>query len=195
MAGVRRLMTTEHILYLSVAFLLGLLLREFLPSYIREKGKNLATKEDIEAITRSVEAVKNDYSVLQEEIRNRNQLRLAALDKRLEVHQNAFTLWRKMHNALHGETLMDAVVECQDFWTTSCLYLEPRVREAFSVAFHSAANHKSLLDLYRGRQGEGSELIEASYARIIAPGDLIAQAVELPSFSDEEIEQLVSDGA
>lgn len=31
-----------------------LLVRSFVPSYFREKGKNVATKEDIEEITRKI---------------------------------------------------------------------------------------------------------------------------------------------
>ena len=45
-----------------VTFLLGLLLREYLPGYFREKGKNLATKEDIAGITREIEAVRSVYT-------------------------------------------------------------------------------------------------------------------------------------
>ena len=39
----------------------GLLLRSYLPAYFQEKGKNLATKEDIEVITDKVERVRSQY--------------------------------------------------------------------------------------------------------------------------------------
>lgn len=39
-------------------FILGLFIKKFLPSYMNEKGKNLATKEDIKDITRRTEEVK-----------------------------------------------------------------------------------------------------------------------------------------
>lgn len=39
----------------------GLFLRSYLPSYFTEKGKNLASKEDIAQITRLVESVKAQY--------------------------------------------------------------------------------------------------------------------------------------
>src|SRR5574341_2266116 len=42
----------------------GLWLRSYLPKYFEEKGKNLATKEDIEEITRKVEAVRAEYAQL-----------------------------------------------------------------------------------------------------------------------------------
>lgn len=40
----------------------GLIISRFLPSYFGEKGKNLATKEDIEGITRQIESVKHSYA-------------------------------------------------------------------------------------------------------------------------------------
>ena len=40
----------------------GLLLRSYLPSYLVEKGKNLASKEDLEHLTRLVEGVRSEYS-------------------------------------------------------------------------------------------------------------------------------------
>lgn len=43
------------------AFLLGLLLNNFLPSYVSKKGENLATKEDIAQITKEIEEVKTLY--------------------------------------------------------------------------------------------------------------------------------------
>ena len=39
------------------AFFAGMLVREFLPGYLREKGKNLATKEDNTEITDNIESV------------------------------------------------------------------------------------------------------------------------------------------
>ena len=55
----------EIIFGLQIFILLGIgslfLFRKFLFSYSTEKGKNLATKEDIEEITRKVENVKSEY--------------------------------------------------------------------------------------------------------------------------------------
>lgn len=41
--------------------LLGLFINHLFPSYIREKGKNLATKEDIQEITRKTEEVQKEF--------------------------------------------------------------------------------------------------------------------------------------
>jgi len=45
-----------------LAILVGFLVKAYLPSYVREKGKNLATKEDIAEITRLVERVRAEIS-------------------------------------------------------------------------------------------------------------------------------------
>lgn len=42
-------------------FLLGLYIKNYLPSYMDEKGKNLATKEDIEEVTRKTEEVQKGF--------------------------------------------------------------------------------------------------------------------------------------
>lgn len=43
-------------------FIAGLLIKTYLPGYIGEKAKNLATKEDIAGITKKIEQVKADYA-------------------------------------------------------------------------------------------------------------------------------------
>ncbi len=86
----------------------------YLPSYLAEKGKNLADKEDIGRITDEIEKVKVQYgetlqniihqnNLLLEEVKGRHQLRLAALDRRLQAHQEAYTLWKKLLSKLYKE--------------------------------------------------------------------------------------------
>ncbi|GEA60377.1 hypothetical protein [Vibrio comitans] len=50
-------------LYLIVAFLLGLLLKSYLPNYVKKKAENLATKEDIKNITEKIESVKSQIDI------------------------------------------------------------------------------------------------------------------------------------
>jgi hypothetical protein len=75
---------------------IAVFVRAYLPSYLSEKAKNLATKEDVRAITVEIEAVKHGYTSLIETQRATQQLRLAAIDKRLEIHQEAFAKWRDL---------------------------------------------------------------------------------------------------
>ena len=73
-------------------------------AYLRRKGQNLADKEDIEKLTQIVEGVRTQYAKDLENLSQENrkfielmsqehQLRLAALGRRLEAHQEAFSAW------------------------------------------------------------------------------------------------------
>jgi hypothetical protein len=57
----------EFVIVLQILILLGIgslyLFKKYLFSYSSEKGKNLATKEDIEEITRKIESVKSEYLI------------------------------------------------------------------------------------------------------------------------------------
>jgi hypothetical protein len=64
----------------------ALLLRKYLPAYLTEKGKNLATKEDIEEITRTVESVKTAHERGTHVHRVHFETEFAALDD----------IWRKV---------------------------------------------------------------------------------------------------
>lgn len=48
---------------------IGLLVRSFLPSYAKQKGKNLATKEDISEITSKVEEVRSQHTAQLERLK------------------------------------------------------------------------------------------------------------------------------
>jgi hypothetical protein len=44
-----------------VGLILFFMIKNFLPSYLNEKGKNLATKEDVDEITKRVEKIKSEF--------------------------------------------------------------------------------------------------------------------------------------
>lgn len=172
------------IIILEGIILLGIIiLYFFIPSYINKKGENLATKEDIAEITDKVEGVKHQYELMREQFRTKSQLRLAAIDKRLEIHQRCFTLWRKLLSKVHNrEEVGNMAIECQKWWNENCLYLEPEVRKTFRVAFNAAFNHS---DIKAG--GNSSDIME-NYKLISEAGDAILRAVELPSIGELEEE-------
>lgn len=166
-------------------FVVYLLLKSFLPSYLAEKGKNLATKEDVAQITREIEAVKSEYALVLEELRARNQLRMAALDRRLEAHQEAFTLWRELLGAVHSDKVGDVVLKCQTWWERNCLYLSPLVRESFSDAYSSAHSHHAYL-----QSRADSKLVQENWARIMKAGNDIVTAVQLPGLTSAERDEI-----
>jgi len=112
----------------------------------------------------------------------RNQLRLAALEKRLEAHQAAYTLWRRlMANFGQGQKTSDVVMECQDWWDRNCIYLDAEAREAFLRAFHAASDH----DAYVAAHADKTLLMDTMQTAVGA-GDLILKGVALPSIGEIE---------
>ncbi len=65
--------------------------------------------------------------------KGKHQLRMAALDRRSEAHQEAFALCRKLVSSVHHENIGEVVMECQYWWNKNCLYLGPEAREAFNL--------------------------------------------------------------
>jgi hypothetical protein len=151
----------------------------YLSTYLREKGKNLATKEDIGELTRIVEEIKNEHAKELELLKSHNQLRMAAIDKRMQAHQEAFALWRRLFRTADkpdedGNLTKECVKECDKWWGDNCLYLEPDARVAFIDAFWAAVNRWPDND-----KGSNWEKIESA-------GDVILYAVQLPGLSEGE---------
>lgn len=175
--------------------IIGIGIGQFFPSYFREKGKNLATKEDISDITKQVEGIRldkqKDFEKLQQENRFlleqaklKYQLSMVALDKRLEVHQQAYTLWHALLHAVHDVNRMhEVVIECQEWWISHCLYLDEKSRKAFKAALTAASIHKSLLEPPRAK----SEVLRNNWNTVIEAGNAIVRGVELPSLGKEEL--------
>jgi hypothetical protein len=173
---------TGTVVAASIAFFF---VKYFLSPYLAEKGKNLATREDIAAITDKVESVRSQYAVIVEELKVRHQLRLAALDRRLQVHQEAFTLWRELMAATHTDTVGSVVVKCQEWWEKNCVYLEPPVRESFVSAYSAAHSHNALVS---GRAE--AKVISENWTQITVFPNLLFAAVQLPALTELEAKSL-----
>lgn len=72
------------------AGILFVIAKYLFPSYLSEKGKNLATKEDIGAITDKIELVKTDYAKVLEEFRNNNQLQLLEIEREKNIKKEVY---------------------------------------------------------------------------------------------------------
>lgn len=169
-----------------------LIWRSFFPSYTGEKGKNLATKEDIADITQKVEDVREAYmrrlknlehqnALVLEQLRSNQQLRLAAVERRLAAHQEAFTLWRRLVASAHSEEVHRLVLECQDWWEKNCLYLSAEARDSFNRAYFTASAHRELV-----RSHVGAEEVKANWALLLKAGDDILRGVQLPTLGERE---------
>ncbi|PSU89847.1 chromosome segregation ATPase [Photobacterium kishitanii] len=85
-----------------------LFIKFLIPSYLTEKAKNLATKEDIADITDKVESVKTDYAKILEEIRNNYQLKFAAIEREKNTKKEVYL------------EAVEAIVRSQNMITNFC---------------------------------------------------------------------------
>lgn len=166
-----------------VALLILNFVRAFFPAYLGKKGQNLADKEDIAKITREIESVKSEYALVVERFKAENLLRFAALDKRLQAHQDAYELWRNIRSTapIGGkegrEMFSEVFTRCQIFWEKSCLYLEPEARDAFSKAYLAGRRHALTVDSTRAEAGD---ILLSTYQDIEQCGEVLIRAVRLP---------------
>ncbi len=111
-----------------------------------------------------------------------HQLRLASLNKRLEAHQSAYTLWRQLmfSDRASGE-IHEVVLKCQDWWEHNCLYLAPEARQAFVKAYLSAQDNANLIAIHAD-----SKLVREAWKDVERAGPIIASTAALPSIGSLE---------
>ena len=184
-----------------VSFLLGAF-GTYLKTYASQKGRNLATKEDIADITRRIEAVRAEFVRERDERREQHEIllkqqdlqhqrRLASLNRRLEVHQEAYTLWWQLMGAIYDpQQVGPAVMECQAWWAKNCLYLPGEVREAFSVAYRSALTYNDLYhsskDVFAGR--DVRDVMKESFEAVRRVGELLVKATALLDVAADDVD-------
>ena len=157
----------------------------FLRPYLARKGENLATKQDIEHLTRAQEGVKSEFNLLLEMQRSEAQLRLAVVEGRFQAHQEAHSLWIKLVGNVHSDDIGKVVMECQSWWVENSLYLDPDARKAFRSALFAANNNRDFL--VGPRDAEHIKLINDNWREIMEAGAIIEAAVNLPSLAESEI--------
>jgi len=109
------------------------------------------------------------------------EFRKAALEKRLEVHQDAYCLWHEMVRAIHDPKKgPESAARCQDWWVSHCLYLDAKVREEFVVCAREAFIYSEL------KLSDKPEETKARFNRILHVFDLLAEGVQLPSIGEYE---------
>ena len=118
----------------------------------------------------------------------KQQWELAALDKRLEVHQAAYAMWQRIVSVVYdSDQIGKVVVEAQDWWNNNCLYLDAASRHAFRNCLASALSHKDLLRGPQPRDGETKKMIKESWNTIMKPGETLPAGVALPDLEEQEL--------
>ncbi len=178
-AGITSLVTV------ALSSLANWMFKSFFGEYLGGKGKNLATKQDVAEITRRQEEAKLEVDEIRERLRSESQMRVAAVEKRFEAHQQAHTLWFELWRSVHHKNGHDVVMKCQRWWYAHSLYLEPEPRAAFKAAYMAAADHPTYL---KGpRDQEQSKTIRSNWRVIMAAGEAIERAVKLPPLAASEL--------
>ena len=110
-----------------------------------------------------------------------NQLRLAAIEKRLIAHQGAYTLWRKLVFTPTNDTdLGNIILECQTWWNNNCLFLDSKARKAFFEAYMAAVDRPVLL------RARDIRAIQENYEKMTNAGEIIVRGAALPAINEDE---------
>ncbi|WP_179190263.1 hypothetical protein [Hydrogenophaga sp. IBVHS1] len=134
--------------------------------------------------------MKHKFSIDLEERRTTNQLRMAALDRRLQAHQEAFSLWRQLYLRMNTTTddelhaFSELITTCEQWWNDNCLYLEPEARQAFSDTYYFASMYRTYLKMGK------AELAQTNAEKVLNAGDVILKAVQLPGLSEREKKEM-----
>jgi hypothetical protein len=128
-------------LAIAVLAFLGGIAGGYFRGYVGEKGKNRAAREDLGKLTQIVEDIKDTnargLAELTESMRAHHSMRSAALEKRLEVHQDAYRMASLMFQHLYArdEGHRGFANDIRDWWISNALYLDDGPRKAFEAAW------------------------------------------------------------
>jgi hypothetical protein len=161
----------------------------FFGSYLGKKGENLATREDVKELTRLVEDVKSAFAAkfetlaqanraLLQQNEQRHDLSMAALDKRLQVHQEAFARGFDLYFKTFDEQSAEVADRHLQWWRENCLYLSEDAAEAFMRACVAMGMHRGLVGKIPQEQ------LEENWKSIDRVWEKIAQDVKLPKIGE-----------
>jgi len=115
--------------YLLLSILVALV-SSYLFQYLKEKGKNLATKEDIEKITSQVESVKQNYKIEFDKIQKNNDLIFSEIkDTKNRYNSKQFELYNDLWSSL-----IDLKISADELWESAT----GRKLKDFSTKLHNA---------------------------------------------------------
>src|ERR1700744_2587627 len=187
-------MSVIFVLVISGLSFLGSLAGGYLRGYTTEKGKNLATAEDIGKITSAVESIKADFAsaaaraegerlALVEQFRAVQSTRTIAGIERLKALQQAFTQWQRLATT---DTLDDEYWRtCSAWWYENCLFLDEKPRMAFinAVAAFGARRKMKMDSSFQNDFGAQAMVNQGESIR--DAGKTIMAAAGLTALSDD----------
>lgn len=126
--------------------------------------------------SKALEKFKQEGQVELSNRRANHELSVAALEKRLEVHQKAYSFWVdiKTHDEHNAK---DTYNECFDFLKGNSIYLTPCAREAFTLS----------MDLMSSRfvafKNQDEMMVKTLSQKLEGQGSIIQKALNLPDIN------------
>ncbi|WP_339520461.1 hypothetical protein [Pseudomonas proteolytica] len=145
----------DVLLAAALGSLVALLIKNYLPSYAREKGKNLATKEDIEFITQKIESIKVEYS---------KQIETYKIE--LWEHQQRY-LWAQEETKLKIDAFKKTIIDVArliNLVKKYQFYLSERELALAASGISKAAANQELHKLYLDKYEQCAELTGKTYS-------------------------------
>jgi hypothetical protein len=73
----------------------------------------------------------------------KDKFRLAALDKRLDIHQEAYYRWSKMIHLRFKEDVENVLLDSIEWYNKNCLFLDSKSRVEFLRCTENVLNYKT----------------------------------------------------
>lgn len=164
-------------------------LKSYIPSYLAEKGKNLATKEDIESITNTVESVKTEYAKMLEEVKSNNQLKISAVERektiKKEVYMDAVEAIIRSQNMIASFSNL----EIPEQQLTSCFSED--VGKVAKIQIVGSKKTVRAVTYFTGEIGTATLNLMLARGQLMERKHFIEVATEFRDKSQNEIEQYV----
>lgn len=166
----------------------GAFVVHFVPAFAKGVAGLCLAKRDSEERALGRQPVDQQNEAHKADLSQHGQLRIAAMDKRMQAHQDAFYQWTRLRDALHSQQITIVAGECMDWWNKNCLYLEPASREAFNLAVVMASNHASLVE--QSRHGDLKRDVQDSFKKIMNAPVVLQADVELPTIKPQGLNEV-----
>ncbi len=123
----------------------------------------------------------------------KNKFKLAALDKRMDKHQEVYSLWIEFYHNFHSPQATEVAERCEEWWFKNCLYLEEKPRASFKKALFHAGSYQGYSDEMKRKfwptiENVGREITEAVDLAFLAEG-METKRIQEPENSSKETRQ------
>ena len=160
---------------------LGLFIRTFIKSTVSESIKHQFETER--------QKMREEFEREIHGIDRKDRFRLAALDKRLAAHQEAYKIAVNLYWTTHdkGNIHTNAQNEYSEFWNNNCLYLTQEAREALWQSSISHRDYDIFLKIYHDDPNDptAKKDLNERFEMISKAPDIIMSAVDRETLAIE----------